>query len=199
MPDLIVRSLSVEVKEAGEPNVSRFIASTDDEDLAGDTINPKGWQFPNKSQIPFLWGHLSREPPIGRIKDVFVEGNKLIADVLWAVKNARAAELYELMKDGFISTCSVGFWPLEYKERFDEKNRFLGFEFVKQRLLELSLVNIPANPKAVVVNRSADKEILSRGGATLLREPAAGLKTPLLNAARLKWARFQVPPADAGN
>ena len=204
MEDFLVRSVPVDIKEAGEENVSRFIASTDDEDLAGDTINPKGWVFENKTQIPFLWGHLSREPPIGRIKKTFVEGNKLICDVLWAVKNARAAELYELMKDGFISACSVGFWPLEYKERFDDKNRFLGFEFVKQRLLELSLVNIPANAKAVVVQRSAEDiaaelKLLRSGGAIELKEPASGLiTTPLRNAARLKLARAQSTGADAG-
>ena len=150
----IYRDVPLEIKSTDGENRSVFVASTASEDLAGDTIDPKGWVLDSKKKLPFLWQHKSTEPPIGRLENTWVEGKRLISEILWDMNSDRAKELYRQVKEGFISTCSVGFWPLEYKERRDDKQRFLGFEFTKQRLLELSLVNIPANPDAVVLQRS---------------------------------------------
>lgn len=186
----IYRTVPIEIRAVeseGEIARSIFIASTSDEDLAGDTIDPKGWVIPKDRKLPFLWGHQSRDPPIGRIERSWVEGKRLLSEVTWALKNARANELYELMKDGFISTCSVGFWPLEYKERHDEKRRFLGFEFTKQKLLELSLVNIPANPAAVVVQRSEEQAQLTRERLKVQSiERACATIVPNVVAARIR-------------
>ncbi len=55
-----------------------------------------------------------------------------------------------MYRSGFQWGVSVGFKPLRYEERRDEKTgAFLGLRFLEQELLEVSAVPVPANRSAL--------------------------------------------------
>lgn len=119
-----------------------FIASTDSVDRQGESIDPNGWDLSNIGKnLPLLWAHNDRELPIGRVVDARIEGNALIATVEFANKvNDFAKKVYDMVIGGFLNAVSVGFMP----KAFDAEGRM-----VSQELLELSVVNIPANQDAL--------------------------------------------------
>ena len=84
-----------------------------------------------------------------------------------------ADEYCALAKSGVIKAVSVGFIPLSYEPLRDGGRRFTSWE-----LLELSLVSVPANPTAFVIERS-----LGRREPTL-RELAGQLGRAIVAALR---------------
>lgn len=131
-----------------------FIASDESEDRMGDIIRAKGWELSEFRKNPvLLWGHNASELPIGIVEDIRVVGKQLMADVVFATKelNPFADHVFQMVKAGIIRAVSVGFSPDETKVRLDKKGNFLGYEFLKQQLHELSVVNVPANANALAV------------------------------------------------
>lgn len=135
----------------------RFIISTDSVDRSLDKIHQDGWQLDTYRQSPVvLWGHDYSSPPIGKSVEVIVRNGRLEA-VLEFVPEG----LYELadvvqglVGSGHLINSSVGFQALEYE--YDTKRG--GVNFLKQFLLEWSVVSIPANPDArICVNGRCDK------------------------------------------
>lgn len=127
------------VQENGE--IFSLVASTGSVDRQGETVNPEGWVLTNFKDNPsILWQHNASLPPIGKATRVAVEGGSLVADIVFAEKESDfAAEIARLVRGGFLNSLSVGFQPTEID---DDGNS------VSQELLEISVVNIPANPDA---------------------------------------------------
>lgn len=124
-----------------------FIISTAAKDRDGDTINPKGWILTNFLKNPVvLFGHDNRSLPIGKAVNIRLEGGELKASVKFANAdmNPLAESVFQMVKAGFLNATSVGFSPVEF-ERNDG-----GIHFIKQELLEFSIVPIPSNPEALV-------------------------------------------------
>ena len=122
-----------------------FIASSGAEDREGEIVDPKGWDLNNIGKnLPLLWAHDARELPIGKVVQARIEGENLIASVEFAHKiNKFAKQVYELVKAGFLNAVSVGFMPKAY----DAEGKMIS-----QELLELSIVNVPANQEALRSN-----------------------------------------------
>jgi len=127
-------------------------------DRMGDSINQSGWELKTykKTNPVILWGHNQKEerPPIGKALKTWVtekgeKTSKLMFKVQFDLQDKFASEIFRKVKDGFINTVSVGFRPLEW-ELLDEDNPFSGRKYIKQELLELSFVPVPANPEAVI-------------------------------------------------
>lgn len=133
-----------------EDGVLRFIASSSTVDRHDDTINQAGWVF-RQSELPFLWAHDQKSPPLGTIFRRAVEDGKLLVDVRFDMADEFAASIYRKYTEGFMSGVSVGFNPLDA-----EPNDHGGIHFKRQELLETSAVPVPANPEAVL--RDADGE-----------------------------------------
>ena len=96
-----------------------------------------------------LWAHDYRKPAIGRAAKVWVEPHRLLAKMEFAPTQF-AQEVASLYRSGFQWGVSVGFKPLRYEERRDEKTgAFLGLHFLEQELLEVSAVPVPANRRAL--------------------------------------------------
>ena len=140
--------------------VEAVVGSTAVIDRMGDSIDQSGWDLKNfKTNPVILWGHNQREerPPIGTALRVWVKGRgtkaaKLMFKVKFDMKDKFAKDIFRKVKDGFINTVSVGFIPKEH-EAIEEDNPFGGRKFLKQELLELSFVPVPANPEAVIALR----------------------------------------------
>jgi hypothetical protein len=60
----------------------RFVLSDSSVDRMGDVIDAAGWRLgPYKQNPVVLWAHDSGSPPIGKMVNIFVSGDRLIGDV----------------------------------------------------------------------------------------------------------------------
>lgn len=121
-------------------------------DRYGDTIDPNGWVTDNFSRNPIaLFNHRS-DFPMGKWSNLRVEGEALRGELEMAPKGAseRIDELRALINADILRAVSVGFVPLDSRARKDAHGYYIGEEYVKQELIECSLVSIPANPNAVL-------------------------------------------------
>ena len=137
----------------------KFTISTGSVDREGDTVAINGWQLGAfKTNPVVLWGHQTGELPIGKCTAIGVEGGALKAVVEFVPADMPAigplAEaVLRMSRDGFLSATSVGFRPLQFelaKDRDDGQSWFPPIDFLKQDLLEFSIVSIPANPEALI-------------------------------------------------
>jgi len=152
----IWKSFTAEVKDFNDDTRSfTAIASTESQDRMGDILRANGWQLKNYMKNPIvLWGHRSDLLPIGKAKKVWVEGDKLMFEPEFVSKemNPFAEQVYQMYKNGFLKSFSVRFDPIEWNEIREKKGDmqyFVGYDYLKQDLLEISAVNIPANPEAI--------------------------------------------------
>lgn len=162
-PEPLRKVLDFEVKEVGD-RVLEFNGSTETVDRYGDIIKADGWNLKNYKRNPvFLWAHRYEMPPIGKAVKVWIEEDKLKFKIEFpddSVKypsNMPSAEtVYQLYKGGFLKATSVGFDPKEWenieekKDKDDEVGNVTGRMYLKQELLELSAVPVPANPDALM-------------------------------------------------
>lgn len=155
------------VKKIGAVDVSddlEFVLSDATPDRYGDVVEAKGWDLAWFRKNPIaLFGH-DNDFPIGTWENVRVEGGKLIGKLRFADAGTspRIDELRSLVQQKILKAVSVGFKPIE-----TEPNGNRGIRFLKQELLETSLVSVPANPAALAVaksmNLSADTMKLAFG------------------------------------
>jgi phage head maturation protease len=148
---------------SAETRSIRFVASDESVDRYGDIIRADGWKLENfRKNAVLLFGHNSRELPIGKVSDVGVVGKQLeaTAEFMPEGMNDFADAVWRAVGAGFLNAVSVGFLPLSEPNYIfaaddpDHKGWPTGYEFVDQELLELSVVPVPANPQALAVARS---------------------------------------------
>lgn len=156
----LFRAAEIE-KAADKPRTISFVASDETVDRYGDIIRADGWDLTAYKKNPvLLFGHNSREPPIGTT-DVRIDGKRLMAEATFLPEgvSAFADEIWRIVDAGALRAMSVGFLPTEtplpiWKDDDEETGIITGFEFVGQELLENSIVPVPANPAALAVARS---------------------------------------------
>lgn len=122
------------------------IASTSVLDRQEEVVSVEGWDLKNFKKAPrLLWAHDHTEPAIGKVTKIYYEGEgkkkALKFDAVFQEVTEKARAIKKLVEDGFINTFSVGFKPLEME----------GNQITKQELLEISVVNVPANPEAMLL------------------------------------------------
>lgn len=145
------------IKAEGEGQYS-FVISTGSVDRDRDKIATDGWDLANYRKNPtVLWAHDSRGLPIGRAESILSSNGQLKARVKFAPADvyAFADTVRRLVDGGFLNATSVGFIPKETS--YDEERG--GFNFLKQELLEFSLVPIPANPEALLDAKRAGVDL----------------------------------------
>ena len=127
-----------------------FVLSTDEVDRHGDVVAADGWVLEWYRKNPLLlWAHDYRHPAIGRAVELWTEPHRLLAKMEFAPSEF-AQEVAALYRAGFQWGVSVGFKPLRFEERRDEKTgAHLGVRFLEQELLEVSAVPVPANRNAL--------------------------------------------------
>ena len=129
-----------------------FIASEESSDRMGDVITVDGWDLKNFKRNPVvLFGHQMRSLPIGKVTRVWKDTKQLLATTLFDSSDEFASQVEGKIRRGFLNAVSVGFRPLEMEEIKDSNSDsfFPGFWFLSQELLELSVVSVPAHPKAL--------------------------------------------------
>jgi HK97 family phage prohead protease len=149
------KTLSVETEALADKRQIRVICSTGQVDRSGDVVVQTGIDVSNFAGTrTVLWNH-DQDQPIARCVEIGIKAGHLEALVEFpeAGVSAKSDEIYGLVKAGIINGVSIGFIPLD-AEPVDGKSPRKGLRFDKSELLEFSLVSVPANPGAIITQRS---------------------------------------------
>lgn len=139
------------VKAADSPDGGRvrtFTITTGNPDREKDVINPDGWMLANYRNNPVvLFAHDYRSLPVGKGLNIRQGPGSLIADVEFPPPGvyAFADTVLGMIDFGALKATSVGFDPAEWT--IDEQRG--GYNFIRQELLEFSIVPVPANAEAL--------------------------------------------------
>lgn len=139
-----------------------FILSDETPDRMGDVISAAGWDVVNFKRNPIALFNHDPNKPIGKWKNIRVLGDALRGDLEFAPKGTspRIDEIRALVDAGILQAVSVGFRPLESKPRKSGgdglASMFGGEIYIRQELIETSLVSVPANPNALAVAKALD-------------------------------------------
>jgi HK97 family phage major capsid protein len=149
--------------QGSDPQVVSFVFSDNSVDSYNDTIDARGWEWDKTGAgTVALFGHdpSSVDNIVGRAHNIHVQGNRLVGDIHFASaeENPKADVVRRLVLGGFINSVSVGFQPLEWKLANDP-SRPGGINFIRQQLLEISVVAIPANSNAITLARNAGIDV----------------------------------------
>jgi HK97 family phage prohead protease len=132
-----------------EAKTVRFKISDNSEDRYGEVVDQKSWDFKNYLNNPiFIWGHNPDIPEnvLGQTLDLEVsdDGKETYATVKFDTDiNSRALTAFLQVVRGTLRCVSVGF--INHSYEVEEDVPILR----DNELVEISLVPIPANPRAV--------------------------------------------------
>ena len=141
-----------------------FVASDGTRDSAGTVLNQDGWRLErfNKNgvigyqhKVYGSWSDTDNPDNVIGKGYAYVKDGKLLVDVEFepAEINELAEKIYQKLLFGSLKAVSVGFLPVgrgqwgKDEEALDGKNP--TYYYAGQELLEISVVNIPANPNAL--------------------------------------------------
>jgi HK97 family phage prohead protease/HK97 family phage major capsid protein len=132
-----------------------FVLSDGSVDLMGDVIEPRGWQIESFLANPIALFNHHADAPIGKWANIRISDNDLRGDLVLAEKgtSARINEIRKLVEADILRAASVGFHPIR-REPIKNNSAWGGSHFLEQRLVEVSLVSVPANPNALAVAKS---------------------------------------------
>ena len=163
MDQIRVRSFSPEIrKKNADTRTITFVASDGSRDSAHTVLNQKGWDLRRFNANPIIgynheiygaWDTKDVDFVIGK-GHAYVEDEVLLVDITFEPKeiNELAEKVYQKILFGSLNSVSVGFLPLgkghwgEGEEAPNEARETYYYE--GQELLEISVVNIPANANA---------------------------------------------------
>lgn len=146
-------------KDEGKPRVWKFRANDAEFDRYQDRLNVAGWKLDAFNQNPvILFNHDAgtggclglgdkRTLPIGKGK-AYVEGDALFVDVEFDQEDEFARKVEQKVAGGYLNAVSVRYVMAEGKFRDNEKG---GVDSDEQELLEISVVTIPGNQRALRV------------------------------------------------
>jgi HK97 family phage prohead protease len=126
----------------------RFVFSDSGTDRDGDRLNAAGWDTREFEANPIVLFQHDANSPIGKASDLRIADNKLTGNITFA-ETELADTIYQLVAGGFLKAVSVGFSPIDYTFA-DDPDRRGGVDYHAQKLLEVSIVSIPANPRALI-------------------------------------------------
>jgi len=127
-------------------------------DREGEVVLVDGIQLNEFKMIsPLLFNH-ELDEPIGKVLEVAKEGLFIRAKCQIAKNVAKCDEIWELIKQGVLQAVSVGFIPLEIRHPTPLDIQKFGQDvqavISKCKLLELSVVSVPANQMAMITQVS---------------------------------------------
>lgn len=134
-----------------------FVLSDETPDRMGDVISAEGFELTSFKKNPIaLFNHLASFP-IGKWTNLRVEHGALRGHLQLAPEGTsdRIDEIRRLIEADILKAVSVGFRPIQSQpRRVGEK--VVGEHFLRQELVETSLVSVPANPNALAIAKQLD-------------------------------------------
>ena len=156
--DVLFRAAPSEVipVDVAENNVFKFIITTNNVDRYGDIVEPSGMDATLFLKNPvFLFNHISGSDlmPIGKCLKLDTADNGVIGETIIHGKTELSKDALVMVQEGYLKAVSIGFMPTEWENLPAEKGSWCEpRKYTKWQLLEYSLVNIPANPYALITN-----------------------------------------------
>ncbi len=170
-----------------DDRVIRYLFSTGAVARDNNTVNQDGWDFSGFDNYrSFLWAHDGMSPPIGNVIERTVRNGQLTGAVRYVERDIYpfADMIFQMVKRKILSAVSVSWLPLEWKWSTD-RNRPGGIDFIRQDMLEISQVPVPAQVVAIATARAAGidtgpmvewaEKILDNGGMVMV--PRTQLET----------------------
>lgn len=151
-------SLIIKQKNDVDERKITALASVEKVDRDKDIIYLDGMDIKEYKKNPvILWGHNPSQLPIGKASNIKIENKQLKMDIEFATmeENSLADSVYRLIKGGYLNCLSIGFSPDHDNLKWNEKRG--GYDIYKSSLLEVSIVNIPSNTGAFIIQRSITK------------------------------------------
>jgi HK97 family phage prohead protease len=193
------KTFQISTKQAGvNARVIRFIGSNESIDRDGDTIAVDGWDVSDYMKNPIvLYGHDSGSLPVAKTTNITIDtrSRALLFDIAFPTIEdlstnpatpsdhaLRVDAIYNMAKAGILNAVSVGFKGIDYEPSATGRN------YKKQKLYEISIVPIPANPEAVAVLRSAGISDLTIKGVMPM-ETKAGARLSAASKEKLNYFR----------
>ena len=169
-----------EIRKKEDERTITFVASDSTRDSAGTVLNQDNWdltRFNSNGIIGYQhkvyggWDDTDNPDNVIGKGHAYVEDGKLMGDITFEPKeiNELAEKIYQKVLFGSLRAVSVGFLPIG-KGRFGEGADAETYYFAGQQLLEVSVVNIPANPNALRKSMEAENDFLEAERKRLLEE-----------------------------
>jgi HK97 family phage prohead protease len=171
MDDVKIRNFSAEIRKKNEETRTvTFIASDESRDSAHTILLQDGWDLSRFEKNPIIgynhqiygsWKPEDVDFVIGKGK-AYVEDKQLLVDITFepASINELAEKVYQKVLFGSINSVSVGFIPIKGhwsdKEGEGPREKNETYFYNQMQLLEISVVNIPANGNA---NKKGEGEV----------------------------------------
>jgi HK97 family phage prohead protease/HK97 family phage major capsid protein len=177
MHEVIYRAAT---QSADDP--AEYVLSDESVDRMGDVIMASGWELSDFRKNPIALFNHDKDAVIGRWTNVRIDGDRLLGRlVLAAAGTSRLVdEVRALFEQKMLRAVSVGFRVLKSEPLTEDADKYFGpFRFLKQQLLEASMVAVPANPNALQVSRSypltadAQRQLFGPSASEKLTRPSA--------------------------
>lgn len=143
-----------ELRSVDENNYTlRAVFSTPDTDRQGDRVDQSTFKTDNFLQNPVvLFSHDHNQPAVGRVLSLnFNDIGELEGVIQFAAEEYEFARvLWSLYSNGFMRAVSIGFINEEVEATAT------GAMLINNELLEVSLVNVPANARALAKQKGID-------------------------------------------
>lgn len=149
--DAVIRAITDEQKEKRQ---AEFVISTEAVDTYDTVFKIDGWDLERYNRSPIVfYNHKSWSDDPDMIigtSEVRVEGKELIALVTFENDNPIADKVWRKVQAGTLNMASIGANPIEWRwGDFDKGENPDVIYFIRQELLEWSIVPVGSNPDAL--------------------------------------------------
>ncbi len=179
MPTTLYKAFQAEVsRDVSGERTLWAVASLEEPDREGDVILADGWELENYRNNPvILFAHKYDQPPVAKAVEVAVSGKKLRFKAQFPSRREYpfADSIYRLYRGGYLRGFSVGFLPKlwgDKKSVAGEATR--GRLFKRQELVEISVVPIPTQPRALM--EAQRKGVVGQEEVKLFQDIAGSLE-----------------------
>lgn len=155
----IIKSFKIETKQVDNETMSleAVIFTKDGEpDLDGDTYDKDIVVSIEKEPLPMLAMHDRYNLPIGKVNEIDDSSDVVTFDGLIYRDISTGSDVAKLIERDLLDSVSMGFYPNKYDVIEDDDLPWgIGFNFTDISLSEISVVDIPAVPEAVITDFKA--------------------------------------------
>ncbi|THK37624.1 phage major capsid protein [Ensifer sp. MPMI2T] len=134
-----------------------YVLSDETVDRYGDVIAVDGWDLGEFKNNPIALFNHNQSAIVGEWENVRVEKGRLLGRLRLAAEGTSRLvdEIRRLVQQRILRAVSVGFYPMEAEPLDAKADPDWGpFRYLKSKLVECSLVAVPANPNALQVGKS---------------------------------------------